>query len=113
MGLSTARRAPETTLQTSEADWRRKAACASPDVNPEIFFPEGGGQAREARKICGGCDVKVECLTEALQHGERHGIWGSLGRGERRALRRRFLGAADVDDVDDLDDMDDAEEVAA
>lgn len=105
MGLSTARRAPETALLSSESDWRQDAACASPDVDPEIFFPERSGRAREARKICAGCPVKVECLTEALENREQHGIWGSLGRDERRWLRAKFAGH----EADDLDD----EEVAA
>ncbi|HET9518524.1 MAG TPA: WhiB family transcriptional regulator, partial [Actinoplanes sp.] len=52
-------------------------------------FPEKGGSTREAKRICGRCEVKVECLEYALGHDERFGIWGGLSERERRKLKRR------------------------
>ena len=66
--------------------WQEEALCAQTD--PEAFFPEKGGSTREAKRICVGCEVKQECLTYALLHDERFGIWGGLSERERRRLKR-------------------------
>jgi WhiB family redox-sensing transcriptional regulator len=66
--------------------WQDRALCAQTD--PEAFFPEKGGSTREAKKICLGCEVRVECLEFALAHDERFGIWGGLSERERRRLKR-------------------------
>lgn len=65
--------------------WRLDALCAETD--PEAFFPEKGGSTREAKRVCGGCDVRAECLEFALANDERFGIWGGLSERERRRLR--------------------------
>jgi WhiB family redox-sensing transcriptional regulator len=74
-----------------DPEWQERALCAQTD--PEAFFPEKGGSTREAKRICGGCDVRAECLDYALAHDERFGIWGGLSERERRRLRRGELGA--------------------
>ena len=74
-----------------DPEWQERALCAQTD--PEAFFPEKGGSTREAKRICGGCDVRAECLDYALAHDERFGIWGGLSERERRRLRRGVLGA--------------------
>ncbi len=66
--------------------WQEEALCAQTD--PEAFFPEKGGSTREAKRICTGCDVRVECLEYALAKDERFGIWGGLSERERRRLKR-------------------------
>ncbi len=66
--------------------WQEEALCAQTD--PEAFFPEKGGSTREAKRICVGCEVKGDCLTYALLHDERFGIWGGLSERERRRLKR-------------------------
>ena len=76
----------------SSADWRTRAACL--DENPELFFPVGTTgpavtQVEEAKLICGGCEVRAECLTWALEANQDHGVWGGLSEDERRSLRRR------------------------
>jgi WhiB family transcriptional regulator, redox-sensing transcriptional regulator len=65
--------------------WRLDALCAETD--PEAFFPEKGGSTREAKRVCSGCAVRVECLESALANDERFGIWGGLSERERRRLR--------------------------
>jgi WhiB family redox-sensing transcriptional regulator len=47
-------------------EWQERALCSQTD--PEAFFPEKGGSTREAKRICGRCDVKGECLEYALGH---------------------------------------------
>ena len=68
-------------------EWQERALCSQTD--PEAFFPEKGGSTREAKRICGRCEVKTECLEYALGHDERFGIWGGLSERERRKLKRR------------------------
>ena len=67
--------------------WQSDSLCAQTD--PEAFFPEKGGSTREAKKICGSCEVRNQCLEYALENDERFGIWGGLSERERRKLRKR------------------------
>jgi WhiB family redox-sensing transcriptional regulator len=75
-------------------DWRDLAACNGHD--PSTFFPAGEtGPAAEqiamAKKVCGGCDVREECLSYAIETNQVAGIWGGLTEDERRPVRRRWL----------------------
>jgi WhiB family transcriptional regulator, redox-sensing transcriptional regulator len=69
----------------ADESWRLDALCAETD--PEAFFPEKGGSTREAKRVCGGCAVREECLEYALGNDERFGIWGGLSERERRRIR--------------------------
>src|SRR5215212_5848880 len=73
------------TPSVSDETWRLDALCAETD--PEAFFPEQGGSTREAKRVCSGCAVRMECLEAALANDERFGIWGGLSERERRRLR--------------------------
>lgn len=66
--------------------WTREAACAG--VDPDLFFPERGASTREAKSVCRGCEVRIDCLEYALAHGEKFGIWGGMSERERRRVRR-------------------------
>jgi len=68
-------------------DWQNQARCL--EVNPEIFFPEKGWTAEPARRVCQGCEVRIQCLTYALNHTELSGVWGAKTERERRDLQRR------------------------
>lgn len=76
-------------------DWRDGADCALPDVNPDIFFVEQGGDSRPARAICQLCDVRVECLQYALDAHERIGLYGGASERERRRIRKLGITAAE------------------
>ncbi len=67
--------------------WQDLAHCQG--VDPELFFPERGESSKEAKAVCLGCVVKVDCLEYALQNGEKFGIWGGLSERERRRLKRQ------------------------
>ena len=74
-------------------DWRSGAACRGMD--PEMFFPLGGGLVAEAqvtiaKAVCAECPVLVRCRTWALTMGEHAGVWGGMSPDERRAARRFF-----------------------
>jgi WhiB family redox-sensing transcriptional regulator len=73
-------------LGLSDAPWQAKANCMG--VDPDLFFPERGASAREAKEVCRGCVVREDCLRHALSNGERFGIWGGLSERERRRMRR-------------------------
>ena len=66
--------------------WSTEAKCLNAD--PDVFFPEKGGSTREAKRICGECTVRAECLEYALEQDERFGIWGGMSERERRKLKR-------------------------
>ena len=70
--------------------WRDSALCAQTD--PEIFFPDKGESVTAAKRVCRSCEVRAECLQEALDRGERFGVWGGLSERERRALAARLAG---------------------
>lgn len=82
-------RASDTDVDEIELSWQDRALCAQTD--PEAFFPEKGGSTREAKRVCVGCEVRVECLEYALDKDERFGIWGGLSERERRKLRRHAV----------------------
>jgi len=76
-------------LEADAQSWQERALCAETD--PEAFFPEKGGSTREAKRVCVGCPVRMQCLEYALDNDERFGIWGGLSERERRRLRRRAV----------------------
>jgi WhiB family redox-sensing transcriptional regulator len=75
--------------EEGELAWQAEALCAQTD--PEAFFPEKGGSTRDAKKVCGSCTVRAQCLEYALANDERFGIWGGLSERERRRLRKRAV----------------------
>lgn len=74
--------------------WAVRGACR--DADPELFFPIGAHgpamhQIAQAKQICGGCQVRVECLEYALASGQDSGVWGGASEEERRMMRRMRL----------------------
>jgi WhiB family transcriptional regulator, redox-sensing transcriptional regulator len=75
-------------------DWRVDASCLS-IADDGLWFPEtGSDRGITAKKVCSGCPVRVECLNDALRHGDEYGIRGGVSVHERRKLRRVMLGGA-------------------
>jgi WhiB family transcriptional regulator, redox-sensing transcriptional regulator len=72
-----------------ELVWQGKALCATAD--PDIFFPEKGASPREAKEICGRCEVTTECLRYAVENDEWFGIWGRHTARERRKYKKSRL----------------------
>lgn len=83
-----------TTIEVVGArNWRDLSACLGED--PELFFPtaEPGtamyeAQVAQAKTVCGGCPVRLQCLTYALE-AISDGVAGGMTSTERRAERRR------------------------
>jgi WhiB family redox-sensing transcriptional regulator len=57
-------------------------------VDPELFFPARGASTGEAKEVCRGCVVRIECLDYAVAANEKQGIWGGTSERERRRVRR-------------------------
>lgn len=78
-----------------EQSWMVEGVCAQTD--PEAFFPPPGAPARDAKSICGRCEVRADCLEYALSlpYEEDFGVWGGLSRVARRKIRRERKQAAE------------------
>ncbi|MBO3087975.1 WhiB family transcriptional regulator [Cellulomonas dongxiuzhuiae] len=64
------------------------ASCGQGKQAPDALFVEGAAQ-REARAVCQGCPVRLDCLADALDSRADFGVWGGMTERERRALLRR------------------------
>jgi WhiB family redox-sensing transcriptional regulator len=65
------------------------ALCA--EVGGDLWHPERGGSAREAKAVCALCEARPECLAYALEHrlaDAWDGVWGGTAPRERRAMLR-------------------------
>jgi WhiB family redox-sensing transcriptional regulator len=71
---------------TFNTDWAAQAACRTTD--PDTLFVQGAAQNR-VKAICLGCEVRTECLADALDNNVEFGVWGGMTERERRALLRR------------------------
>ena len=84
-------------LGAADYSWREHALCR--DTDPELFFPVGTTgtalvQIAQAKRVCGECAARVDCLDFALTTNQDSGIWGGLSEEERRAIRRRRAARA-------------------
>lgn len=67
-------------------DWRKNGACSnSPELN-SIFFSSDSDDIALAKSICRGCNVKTDCLLEAIRF-RCEGIFAGLTEDERKMFR--------------------------
>ncbi|WP_107655911.1 WhiB family transcriptional regulator [Nocardia suismassiliense] len=78
-------------VEREPESWRREAACAETD--PDAFFPERGGNSRDAKRVCSSCEVVRQCLDYALGHDQNFGVWGGMTPPERHRFARRGISA--------------------
>lgn len=71
----------------SDEGWRDSALCAQTD--PDLFFPDWGEPAEPAKRICGACTVRADCLAYALGQEVQWGVWGGYTTRELRDMRLR------------------------
>jgi WhiB family redox-sensing transcriptional regulator len=55
------------------------------------LFPESRRQ-HDAKSICFECEVRMDCLAEALDNRIEWGVWGGLTERERRTVLRQRPG---------------------
>ena len=82
---------PESVRQITpdDEDWTTLGKCQRYPL--DMFYPQPGDAqtARDAKKVCAACPVRVRCLDEALQNGEEDGIWGGTSPRQRSAMLRK------------------------
>ncbi|MGS2805376.1 WhiB family transcriptional regulator [Nocardia sp. MW-W600-9] len=68
-------------------------------TNPDMWFaPRGDAPYAEAKTACGWCKIRRQCGKEALERGEKRGIWAGFDvASERSALARWVDPNATVD----------------
>lgn len=66
--------------------WQDRAACAG--VQTVVFFPERGESSTAAKATCQTCPVRLDCLNDAVERGEKTGVHGGAGGDLLRAFRR-------------------------
>lgn len=71
-----------------DGHWTASASCGTGRLAPDALFVEGSAQ-RDARTVCIGCPVRLQCLADALDSRADFGVWGGMTERERRALLRR------------------------
>lgn len=63
-----------------------EALCSQTD--PEIFFPEKGGETMTAVQVCRRCPVQATCLQWAIDNNETYGVWGGMSYRSRIQLQQ-------------------------
>lgn len=72
-----------------------RVPCAQ---EPQKFFgdtqdedePYDDEHMQEAIALCQECPIKIECLIQALQNNETHGVWGGMTPAQRESTRNRI-----------------------
>ncbi len=71
-------------------------------ANPEMFFSEDEFSIAEAKSLCGGCPVRVQCLAGALSRREPLGVWGGeLFEGGAVIARKRKAGRPRLSELEE------------
>lgn len=75
-----------TLTEIDDATWMRQGNCVGHPT--DMFYPESNTNP-QALELCQTCPVRVECLTYAMRHHERFGIWGGTSAKKREQLRKQ------------------------
>ena len=82
---------------TSRTPMIEGAPCQD-NVDPEIFFPDPTDREgiKIAKDLCGSCnqEVRVKCLTFAIENKINYGVWGGMTEAERTSIRRKSQRSA-------------------
>lgn len=81
----------------TDLNWQEQAICATTDIDVLKYFytpdlsddefvsaDESSRNTELAKKVCGNCPVRLNCLTFALETEERFGVWGGADETTRR-----------------------------
>lgn len=75
------------TPEFSEARCADRSITPDPDIfNPDYEDPHKGLKEAAAKKICGECVHKIDCMLYALDKRES-GVWGGTSERQRRRMR--------------------------
>ena len=45
-------------------------------ADPDLWFAEEPAELERAKLLCGGCPLRPQCLSAALDRAEPWGVWG-------------------------------------
>ena len=86
MRVSSVRHLPSPDVTRDPNAWKLDGLCTQFD--PDLWFPDRGQPAAQAKQICASCPVVDQCLAYAVGYPEQlPGVWGGLAERERQALR--------------------------
>jgi WhiB family redox-sensing transcriptional regulator len=71
-------------LFTPRPEWYERANCRG--LGAGLFYLDRGVDDSTAKAVCAGCEVRTQCLTEALERHEMYGVWGGCSVRQRRRL---------------------------
>lgn len=83
-----------------ELTWQDEGLCKETD--PEMFYPDTGDNATQAKATCRTCPVQLKCAQYAIDNNEEYGIWGGLSSKTITRLRRRGRTRLTQDQLDRL-----------
>lgn len=74
------------TTTPNRAAWAERAACQDYDLGD--FFADSKLRIEQAKRVCGPCPVRTQCLDLALrsEDASRYGVFGGLSAAERAQL---------------------------
>jgi len=91
----------QTPDRITDTHWQTRGVCAQTD--PEAYFPDKGDSVKHAQKVCGGCEVRAQCLTWALSTDERYGVWGGHTEAARSRMRKQWKNTVEAGGSDPAD----------
>ncbi|MDX2546266.1 WhiB family transcriptional regulator [Streptomyces sp. WI04-05B] len=80
--------AQDTPSAPATENWCGAANCRDSDIRTFFPAPDDRNAVRRALALCDRCPVRIPCRRYALDHRERHGIWGGLTEETRETLIR-------------------------
>ena len=78
-----------TTGDEDTHDWTQGALCAQIG-DPDLWYPDKGGQTLDARALCRQCPVQQPCLEAALATDATwgtYGTWAGYTAHQRKQMR--------------------------
>jgi WhiB family redox-sensing transcriptional regulator len=89
-------------ISGEQVRWMDRAYCngISFQDSEDLFFADEWTRRRglpaevppDTQRVCGACDVRIECLEWALTNDEE-GVWGGTTRQQREAMKRPIVRA--------------------
>jgi WhiB family redox-sensing transcriptional regulator len=67
-------------------EWRPKAECLGEDT--DFFYIDERSSNQPAMAVCARCEVRAQCLIEAIEIKERWGIFGGMLPHERAKVEK-------------------------
>lgn len=58
-------------------------------MDPELFYPGIGESAIQAKLVCRGCLVRIQCLHYGVKNSLGFGVWGGTSERQRIRIKKR------------------------